>query len=63
MAQPDRGGTEGRMNLATVQAKALTGRVSAEHHVTPDVFALYWHFVDGVWIFVFASLFVAAHIV
>ena len=48
---------------ATVQAKALTGRVSAEHHVTPDVFALYWHFVDGVWIFVFASLFLAAHIV
>jgi cytochrome c oxidase subunit III len=46
----------------TVQAKVLTGRVSREHHVTPDVFALYWHFVDGVWVFVFASLIVSPHI-
>jgi heme/copper-type cytochrome/quinol oxidase subunit 3 len=46
---------------ATVQAKTVTGRVSAEHHVTPEVFAIYWHFVDGVWIFVFGSLFLLAH--
>ena len=46
-----------------MQAKAWTGRSRPEHHVTPEVFALYWHFVDGVWIFVFASLFVAAHLV
>jgi heme/copper-type cytochrome/quinol oxidase subunit 3 len=48
------------MNL-TVQVKTVTGRVSAEHHTTPEVFALYWHFVDGVWIFVFTSLFLLAH--
>ena len=53
----------GLLMNATVQAKVVTGRVSAEHHVTPDVLALYWHFVDGVWIFVFASLFLAAHVV
>ncbi len=50
------------MNL-TVQAKVWTGRVTPEHHVTPEVFALYWHFVDGVWIFVFMSLFVSVHLV
>jgi cytochrome c oxidase subunit III len=53
----------GLLMNATVQAKALTGRVTPEHHVSPEVFALYWHFVDGVWILVFGSLFVAAHIV
>jgi heme/copper-type cytochrome/quinol oxidase subunit 3 len=30
--------------------------------VTPEVFALYWHFVDGVWLFVFASLFLSPHL-
>jgi heme/copper-type cytochrome/quinol oxidase subunit 3 len=49
------------MSLA-VQAKVWTGRVTPEHHVTPEVFALYWHFVDGVWIFVFASLFLSPHL-
>jgi heme/copper-type cytochrome/quinol oxidase subunit 3 len=42
-----------------VQAKVWLRKVDADHHVTPDVFALYWHFVDGVWIFVFASLFLS----
>jgi heme/copper-type cytochrome/quinol oxidase subunit 3 len=46
------------MSLA-VQVKAWTGRISREHHVTPEVFALYWHFVDVVWIFVFSSLFLS----
>jgi heme/copper-type cytochrome/quinol oxidase subunit 3 len=47
----------------TVQVKVWLGKVSPERHVTPDVFALYWHFVDGVWILVFTSLFVTAHFV
>jgi len=51
----------GLMMNATVQLKTVTGRVSAQHHTTPEVFALYWHFVDGVWIFVFTSLFLLAH--
>jgi cytochrome c oxidase subunit 3 len=52
----------GLVASATVQAKVWTGRVTPERHVTPEVFALYWHFVDGVWIFVFTSLILSPHI-
>ena len=38
------------------------GKLSASRHVSVTVFGLYWHFVDGVWIFVFASLYLSAHI-
>jgi cytochrome c oxidase subunit 3 len=51
----------GLLMSATVQVKVWTGRVTPERHVTPEVFALYWHFVDGVWIFVFTSLIVSPH--
>jgi cytochrome c oxidase subunit 3 len=47
---------------AVVQIKAWAGKFDAEHHATVQVFSLYWHFVDAVWVFVFASLFVGAHI-
>lgn len=53
----------GLLMSLTVQAKVWTRRVDAEHHVTPEVFALYWHFVDGVWIFVFGALFLSVHLV
>ncbi len=53
----------GLLMSLTVQAKVWTGRVAPKHHVNPEVFALYWHFVDGVWIFVFTSLFVSVHLV
>jgi cytochrome c oxidase subunit 3 len=52
----------GLLMSATVQAKVWTGRVTPEHHVTPEVFALYWHFVDGVWILVFSSLILSPHL-
>jgi heme/copper-type cytochrome/quinol oxidase subunit 3 len=52
----------GLLMSATVQAKVWTGRVTPERHVTPEVFALYWHFVDGVWIFVFSALILSPHI-
>jgi heme/copper-type cytochrome/quinol oxidase subunit 3 len=45
-----------------VQAKAWSGKLSAERHVTMEVFSLYWHFVDAVWIFVFSSLYLSAHL-
>ena len=48
------------MNLV-VQVKAVTGRIGADRHVTLTVFAMYWHFVDVVWIFVFSSLYLSAH--
>jgi heme/copper-type cytochrome/quinol oxidase subunit 3 len=49
------------MNVV-VQAKAWTGRITADRHLTLQVFAMYWHFVDLVWIFVFSSLYLSAHI-
>ena len=49
------------MNLV-VQAKAVQRKFSAQRHQTVKVFGLYWHFVDMVWLAVFPSLFLAAHI-
>jgi cytochrome c oxidase subunit III len=48
------------MNLV-VQAKARLGRLGPDRHLTLSVFALYWHFVDAVWIFVFSSLYLSPH--
>jgi heme/copper-type cytochrome/quinol oxidase subunit 3 len=42
-----------------VQIKAWQGKFTAERHTSVEVFSLYWHFVDAVWIFVFASLFLS----
>ena len=42
-----------------VQIKAWQGKFTAVRHTTVEVFGLYWHFVDAVWIFVFASLFLS----
>jgi cytochrome c oxidase subunit 3 len=45
-----------------VQLKIALGRIDERRHVTLDVFSLYWHFVDVVWIFVFSSLVVSVHL-
>ncbi len=45
-----------------VQAKAWTGRYSPHSHASMQVFSWYWHFVDVVWVAVFPSLFLSAHI-
>jgi cytochrome c oxidase subunit 3 len=45
-----------------VQLKIAVGRIDARRHVTLDVFSLYWHFVDVVWIFVFSSLILSVHV-
>lgn len=37
---------------------ALTGRVRAEHAYRVKVLALYWHFVDAVWVVVFTVVYV-----
>ncbi len=45
-----------------VQAKAWTGRITSRTTLTLRVFGIYWHFVDGVWIAVFTSLYLSAHL-
>jgi heme/copper-type cytochrome/quinol oxidase subunit 3 len=52
----------GLLMSVIVQIKAWQGKFSAERHVTLQMFGLYWHFVDAVWVFVFASLIVSPHI-
>ena len=42
---------------AGVQAKAATGRIDGDRHMTVRMFAMYWHFVDAVWVVVFTSLY------
>ena len=49
------------MNLV-VQAKAWSRKLLSDRHVSMQVFSLYWHFVDGVWVFVFASLYLSPHL-
>jgi heme/copper-type cytochrome/quinol oxidase subunit 3 len=52
----------GLLMSVIVQIKAAQGKITAHRHITAEVFSLYWHFVDVVWLFVFPSLFLSAHI-
>ena len=45
-----------------VQIKAWLGKFSEERHVTVQVYAMYWHFVDAVWLFVFPTFILSPHI-
>ena len=48
----------GLVMLTHVALFALAGRVAREHSRRVGVLALYWHFVDGVWIVVFTVVYV-----
>jgi cytochrome c oxidase subunit III len=50
--------TVGLIGLLTVLLLALFGKVRQEHTRNVDVFALYWHFVDVVWIVVFTVVYI-----
>jgi heme/copper-type cytochrome/quinol oxidase subunit 3 len=45
-----------------VQTKAWMNRYDERRHLTVEVFSLYWHFVDVVWVFVFSTLFISEHL-
>ena len=51
----------GLLFSALIQLKLQRGMLDAHRHKTLDVFSLYWHFVDAVWIFVFSSLILSVH--
>jgi cytochrome c oxidase subunit 3/cytochrome o ubiquinol oxidase subunit 3 len=48
----------GLLMLGIVLALALGGAVKKEHHWRAEILALYWHFVDVVWIVVFTVVYV-----
>ena len=50
--------TVGLVFLTIGMICALLGKVQPEHHERADVFSLYWHFVDGVWVVVFTVVYV-----
>ena len=48
------------MNL-WLQAYARRGRFSADRHLAVENVALYWHFVDAVWVFILVSLYLSPY--
>jgi cytochrome c oxidase subunit III len=48
----------GLLGLTIVMLLALAGKVTEEHAEHVDVFSLYWHFVDVVWVVVFTTVYV-----
>jgi cytochrome c oxidase subunit III len=50
--------TVGLIGLLTVLLLSLFGKVHQEHSRNVDTFAMYWHFVDVVWIVVFTVVYI-----
>jgi cytochrome c oxidase subunit III len=50
--------TVGLIGLLTVLLLALFGKVQTEHTKNVDTFAMYWHFVDAVWVVVFTVVYI-----
>lgn len=48
----------GMIMLSTVMIFTLAGRVNASHAERIKVLALYWHFVDWVWVAVFTTVYI-----
>jgi cytochrome c oxidase subunit 3/cytochrome o ubiquinol oxidase subunit 3 len=47
----------GLMGLAIVLILALMGKIRRQHSERCEVFSLYWHFVDAVWIVIFTTVY------
>jgi heme/copper-type cytochrome/quinol oxidase subunit 3 len=45
-----------------LEARSAAGHFDAEHHLAVQTGALYWHFVDVVWIAIFVSLYLSPRI-
>jgi len=48
----------GLIGLTIVMVLALMGKVRREHVERCEVFSLYWHFVDAVWVVVFTTVYI-----
>jgi cytochrome c oxidase subunit 3/cytochrome o ubiquinol oxidase subunit 3 len=48
----------GLIGLSVVLAFTLTGHVRQEHSERVQVLALYWHFVDAIWVVVFTVVYI-----
>jgi cytochrome c oxidase subunit III len=48
----------GLIGLSLILLFTLTGHVSERHSERIQVFALYWHFVDAVWVVVFTVVYI-----
>jgi cytochrome c oxidase subunit III len=48
----------GLLGLSIILLLALFGRIRQEHSAHVDTFALYWHFVDVVWVVVFTVVYI-----
>ncbi len=50
--------TVGLTAITVAMILAVLGKVRTEHAERADVFAMYWHFVDAVWVVVFTVVYV-----
>jgi cytochrome c oxidase subunit III len=50
--------TVGLIGIALAMIFTLLGKVKAEHSERVEVFSLYWHFVDVVWVVVFTVVYI-----
>jgi cytochrome c oxidase subunit III len=48
----------GLVGLTTVMLLALAAKVHQEHAEKTEVFSMYWHFVDVVWVAVFTTVYI-----
>jgi heme/copper-type cytochrome/quinol oxidase subunit 3 len=48
--------------MGAITVRAFFGHFDRDHHLAVSVGALYWHFVDVVWIAIFLSLYLSPHL-
>lgn len=48
----------GLIFLIIVLVRGLKGQFNSKRHLAPQAAALYWHFVDAIWIIVFTALYI-----
>ena len=50
--------TVGLIGLFTILLLAIFGKIQPEHVKNVETFAMYWHFVDAVWVVVFTVVYI-----